>query len=168
MATLAADILNRFTATKTLERVEEQTGNPSNDPYLIRPIAGEDIIFFSKYVDNARMVRRSDPKTRRSQSWAIAGSLGAAVLLVALMLPTLYSAFYGYQVETLRQEQAKLTAEIASLNLQEEKILSPARIEELSKKQSFVDPDPSKIIYLEGKHDSVAKGITPPAKDQVR
>jgi hypothetical protein len=166
MATLA--ILNTLIANRTLESVGEKTGNHDQDSFLLRPIASEDIFYYSKYIDNARMVRKSDPRVRRSQGWMISASLSSAVILVALMLPTLYTAFSGYQVESLRQENARLSTEIATLSLQEEKILSPQHIEELSHKQAFIDPDPAKIIFLEGKRDAVAKRIVASVKDQTR
>jgi len=165
MATQA--ILNRLTATRTLEGVEAPTRNREQDDFLLRPIPSEDIFFYSKYIDNARMVRKSDPKVRRSQAWMISTSLFAAVVLVSLMLPALYSAFAGYQVERLRQENARLRSDIAVLTLQEEKILSPQHIEELSRKQSFIDPDPARIFYLDGKHSAVAKRVAA-AKEQVQ
>ncbi|MBV8817410.1 MAG: hypothetical protein JO022_03580 [Acidobacteriaceae bacterium] len=166
MATLA--ILNTLIANRTLVSAGEQTTNYDPDHYLLRPIASEDIFYYSKYIDNARMVRKADPKVRRAQGWMISASLCSAILLVALMLPSLYTAFSGYQLESLRQENARLSSEIATLSLQEEKILSPQHIEELSHKQAYIDPDPANIVYLEGKRDAVAKRMAFNLKEQAR
>ena len=43
----------------------------------------------------------------------------------------------------------------ATLEYQESKLLDPARLEELAKMQQFVDPDSTKVVYLEGKSDNV-------------
>ena len=41
-----------------------------------------------------------------------------------------------------------------SLELQEAKMLSPARMEELARQQQFVDPEPAKVVYLDSKDGS--------------
>jgi len=38
--------------------------------------------------------------------------------------------------------------------LQEAKMLSPARMEELARQQQFVDPEPAKVVYLDSKDGS--------------
>ena len=61
----------------------------------------------------------------------------------------------GYRMEALRQEQQRLELDRASLEFQETKLLSPARLEELARMQRFVDPGARSGVYLEGKSDNV-------------
>jgi hypothetical protein len=85
------------------------------------------------------------------------------------MLPLMYNAFAGYKIEQLRQEKARLVNERVMLDLQEAKFLNPAHLQELAKKQRFVDPDPQTVIYLDGKQDgAVAKSMVMPSKDVAR
>ena len=82
------------------------------------------------------------------------------------MLPALYSAFAGYKIEALRQEKHRLTVGKRQPGAgRKPRSLSPQHLEELAAKQSFVDPDPQKIVYLEGKHGEhggQAHGAAPP------
>ena len=62
--------------------------------------------------------------------------VAAAVLLIGVLLPSAYGLLAGYQIQTLRQEAQRLATEQASLELQEAKLLSPARMEELARSSS--------------------------------
>jgi hypothetical protein len=166
MATLAG-IFDRMALTRGMEQANSPMRPTGDDPYRIRPIANEDIFFFSKTIDNSRVVRQADPREGRDCAFMIGASLAGAVALVALMLPTLYGSFAGYKVETLRQERARLVNERSALDLAEARILNPQRLQELAKEQSFIDPNPQKIVYLDPSHDgTVAKRITPAAVEQ--
>jgi hypothetical protein len=119
----------------------------------VRPFANEDIFFHIKRIDNSRVVRAADPQARQD-CWKMIGSVvAAAVLLIAVLLPGAYGLLAGYQIQTLRQEAHKLANEEASLELQEAKLLSPARMEELARVQQFVDPPPQTVVYLDGQPD---------------
>jgi hypothetical protein len=116
----------------------------------VRPFANEDILFYVKRIDNTGVVRASDPAAR-GICWKLIGSMvGAAVLLIGVLLPSAYGRMAGYQIESLRQESQRIAAEQASLELKEAELLSPARMEELAREQQFVDPAPQKVVYLDG------------------
>jgi cell division protein FtsL len=53
-------------------------------------------------------------------------------------------------MEALRQERQRLELDRAALELEETKLLSPARLERLARIQRFVDPAPEAVVYLEG------------------
>ena len=55
----------------------------------------------------------------------------------------------GYRLEALHQEKQRLELDRSALELQETKLLSPARLEELARIQRFVDPAPENVVYLE-------------------
>ncbi len=116
----------------------------------VRPFANEDILFYVKRIDNTGVVRASDPAAR-GICWKLIGSMvGAAVLLIGVMLPSAYGLMAGYQIQSLRQESQRMAAEQASLELHEAQLLSPARMEELAREQQFTDPAPQKVVYLDG------------------
>jgi hypothetical protein len=167
MATLAA-ILDRL-ALREADGLSShvQTREPDSD--RIRAFANEDVFFFTKRIDNSRIVRQQDPSAGRVCWGMIGASMAGAVAIVAVMLPALYSAFAGYKLEELREERARLTHDHVLLELQEAKFLNPRHLQELADKQSFVDPDPRKIVYLDSKPDGVeAKRFTLPSKDVSR
>jgi hypothetical protein len=153
MATLA-NILDRFATAKAFEqpapraRVLEEV-----DPFEVPPFPNEDVYFYVKRIDNARVLRESDPAARRV-CWRLIGtSFAIAVVVIGLLLPTLYGLIAGYRMEALRQERQRLDLDRASLELSEAKLLSPARLEELAKIQQFIDPAPQKVVYLDNKSE---------------
>jgi hypothetical protein len=153
MATLAT-IFDRFAAPRNLEqpapraRVLEEV-----DPFEVPPFPNEDVYFYVKRIDNARVLRESDPAARRV-CWRLIGtSFAIAVVVIGLLLPTLYGLIAGYRMEALRQERQRLELDRASLELSEAKLLSPARLEELAKIQQFIDPAPQKVVYLDNKSE---------------
>jgi len=121
------------------------------DPYRLRAIPNEDVYFYVKRIDNSRVVREAEPGARGAAWKVIASSFAVAVLLAGPMLPSVYGLLAGYRLETLRQEKHRLEIVRAGLELEETRLLSPARLEELAKKQQFIDPAPQKLVYLEGK-----------------
>jgi len=120
----------------------------------LRAFANEEIYFFVKRIDNSRVVRQADPKAG-GVCWKMIGSVGiAAMLLIGVLLPSAYGLLAGYQIQSLREEAKRLSGQQASLELQEAKLLSPARMEELARMQQFIDPEPQKVVYLDSKDGS--------------
>jgi cell division protein FtsL len=150
MATLAT-VCNRILGVRSLEETASQVmARRNDDPYALRAIPNEDICFWIKEIDNARVVREADPQARGA-CWKLIGVAGATVLLlVGVLLPSASSMIAGYQIEALKNEHQRLVVERAALEVEEAKLLSPQRLEELARMQSFVDPAPQKVVYLEG------------------
>ncbi len=98
----------------------------------VRAFANEDIYFFVKRIDNSRVVRQADPQAG-GVCWKMIGSVGAAaLLLIGVLLPSAYGLLAGYQIQSLKEEAKRLAGQQASLELQEAKLLSPERMEELA------------------------------------
>jgi hypothetical protein len=117
----------------------------------VRAFANEDIYFWVKRIENGRVVRRADPAAS-GMCWKLIGTAGAAaVLLIAVLLPSAYGLLAGYQIQNLQDESLRLTNQLSSLELDEAKLLSPARLEELARMQQFIDPAPQKLIYLDAR-----------------
>jgi len=153
MATLT-DVWSRLFA-QGLDRTSEG-GRSMDASTRIRPFANEDILFYVKRIDNSGVVREADPAAR-GRCWMMIWSVvGAAVLLIGVLMPSAYGLMAGYQIQSLRLEGQRLATDRASLELKEAQLLSPARMEELARQQQFVDPAPHKVVYLEGRQGSLA------------
>ena len=125
--------------------------------YMVRAIPNDDVYFYAKTIDNSHVVRQVDPGARRA-AWKVIGTtLGGAMLLMTLLLPSLYGLLAGYQLEALRAEHQKLENERATLELKEAKLVSPERLEALAKMQQFIDPAPESVVYLPGKDAKLAR-----------
>ena len=152
MATLATVLSRVF--TRSIQRGDElpRTVLTARVPAF----ANEDLYFYVKRIDNSRVVRATDPAVGGT-CWKLIGSVVAAVvLLVGVLLPSAYGLMAGYQIQSLRREGQRLATEQASLELQEARLLSPQRMEELARIQQFIDPAPQKVVYLEGQQGSLA------------
>lgn len=152
MATLAT-FYDRLTGRGGVQAVT-QAGRPdvrNASGFRLRPFPNDDVHLHIKRIDNSRVIRADDPHTPRVCWKLIGGASTAAVLLIGLLLPSGYRLMAGYQLEELRREQDLLTRQMSELETSEARLLSPERLAELAKLQDFVDPDPSRIIYFEGK-----------------
>jgi hypothetical protein len=116
--------------------------------FELPPVPNQAIYFYRKPIDNSHVVRQADPDERaRCLRW-IATATAGTFLLVALLWPNVYGMLAGYQVESLRVDQQRLVAERASLDLEEARLLSPEKLEELARTQQFIDPAPQQVVYL--------------------
>ena len=155
MATLAT-IMDRFTAARAAADDAPRTRVLDNeDPFLVPRFPNEDVYLYVKRIDNSRVVREADPAARKVCWRLIGSSFAFALLVIGLLLPSLNSLMAGYKLEALRQERQRLELDRAALELQETKLLSPARLEELARMQRFVDPAPEAVVYLDGKSDQI-------------
>jgi len=147
MATLASR-LDRFAASHGADARAHRLAD--DNPFEVPAFPNEDVFLYVKRIDNSRVLREADPAARKI-CWSLIGSTFAfAVVVIALLLPTLNRLMAGYKMEALRQERQRLELDRAALELQETKLLSPARLEELARMQRFVDPAPEAVVYLEG------------------
>jgi len=148
MATFA-NILDRFTARTADPEPSRPRILEEEDCYVIPQFPNEDVFLYVKRIDNSRVPREADPAARATCWRVIGSSLAAAALFIALLLPTLYGLIAGYRLEALHQERQRLELDRSALELEESRLLSPARLEELARAQRFVDPAPENVVYLE-------------------
>ncbi len=147
MATLA-NMLDRFTTPHEAGDVRSRAlGNENR--YQVPAFPNEDVYLYVKHIDNSRILREADPAARKTCWRLIGSSFAFAVIVIALLLPSLNRLMAGYKMEALRQERQRLELDRASLELEETKLLSPARLEQLARSQRFVDPAPEAVVYLD-------------------
>jgi hypothetical protein len=146
MATLAT-MLDRFTTHHDAE--DGRSRVLDNDNFEVPAFPNEDVYLYVKHIDNTRILREADPAARQICWRLIGSSFAFAVVVIALLLPSLNRLMAGYKMEALRQERQRLELDRASLELEETKLLSPARLEQLARMQRFVDPAPEAVVYLE-------------------
>jgi hypothetical protein len=74
--------------------------------------------------------------------------------VIALLLPSLNRLMAGYQDGSLRQERQRLELDRAALELQESKLLSPARLERAGPHAALRRSGARSVVYLENKSGS--------------
>jgi len=148
MATLATR-LDRFTASRGGRDARSRV-LANEDPFEVPAFPNEDVYLYVKHIDNSRVLREADPAARKICWRLIGSSFAFAVIVIALLLPSLNRLMAGYKMEALRQERQRLELDRAALELEETKLLSPARLEKLARMQRFLDPAPEAVVYLDG------------------
>ena len=123
------------------------------NPYALRPLPQADVFFYSKKINNSRLVREPDPQARGA-CWS---AIGVACLVLAgfagVLAPTVANTLAGYKLEALRAEEGKLLDEHRTLELQEAELLSPDRLERLAKGQNLVTPSSGQVVHLDSRED---------------
>ena len=147
------------TFANSIERMERAHAEPApqtklhaaRDPYLLRPLPGEDLynIHF-KQVDNSRLVREPDPQARKT-AWSAIGVAALAFLFVTgVLAPSVANTLAGYKLEALRSENRRLLDERRALQLQEAELVAPERLEQLAQHRNMVVPQSNQVVHLNG------------------
>jgi hypothetical protein len=114
------------------------------------------VFFFSKKIDNSRLVREADPHAKRACWSAIGAASLAVVALAGALVPGAAATISGYRLEALKAEERRLVNERRVLDLQEAELLSPARLAELASGQHLTTPKPDQNFHLEGSKPDAA------------
>src|SRR5450759_3588029 len=120
------------------------------DPFQLRALPHEHLFLYNKRIDNSRLVREADPKSRGACWSAIGAASVLAVLLTSASAPSVTTTA-GYKLEALRIEERRLLEEHRGLDLQEAELLSPARLDRLAQQNNLVAPSSGQVFRLEGK-----------------
>ena len=159
MATLPA-FLRRMDLPVGTETVPRRAAlRAERDPFLLRALPHEDLFFYSKRIDNSRLVREADPQARGACWSAIVAASVALVLLTSLLAPSVAGTLAGYKLESLRAQEQKLLTERRVLELQEAALLRLDRLEKLARAQNLVAPRSEQIVHLEPTGDAAVAMI---------
>jgi hypothetical protein len=168
MATLPTTFVKRSEVRNPAPRREDKEGSGrirlEADPYLLRPLPGEDIFLYAKHIDNARVVRLADPRSRGAALSAVGVMCVLAVLLTGSVAPRVANYFAGYRIEALRQERQRLIDENMVLDVEEAKMLRLDRLQELARRRGLVPPTAGQFIELEPKGDGSLASLEPKAR----
>jgi hypothetical protein len=107
-------------------------------------------IYFSKAIDNSRLVKVEDPRRNREMK-----QFGTALAFLFLFVFTYawqhFKAIeYGYQIESAKRELTSLTEMNRALRLEDASLRDPERIDLLARRMGLVPPEPGQVIRMEG------------------
>jgi hypothetical protein len=165
MATLPTSYIKRSNLRNPVPRPEDRESagriRLEADPYLLRPLPGEDIFLYAKRIDNARVVRQADPRARGAAFSAAGVMCVLAALLTASVAPRVANYFAGYRIEALRQERQQLIDERMVLDVEEAKMLRLDRLEDLARRRGLIPPKTGQLYELEPKTDESLASLEP-------
>lgn len=153
MATLPAFIRRTGAEEEQGPTPQPVSARPVRDPYRLRALPLENVVFYQKTIDNTRLVREPDPKGRNA-CWSAIGTAGAVVVLLgAALAPSLAGTVAGYKLERLRSEERRLLDERRVLELRRAAIASPQNLERLARERGLMPPAPGQVTHLQGDAD---------------
>ncbi|HTW57196.1 MAG TPA: hypothetical protein VMD99_03585 [Terriglobales bacterium] len=106
-------------------------------------------IYFSKSIDNSRLVKTEDPqRNREMKHFGIA--LAFLFLLVFGYAWQHFRAIeYGYQIEAAKRDLSSLTEMNHALRLEDASLRDPERIDVLARRMGLVPPAPGQVIRMD-------------------
>ena len=115
-------------------------------------------IYFSKAIDNSRLVKVEDPKRGREMKQCCF-ALACLFLLVMTYTWQHFKAIeYGYKVESLRSQRDGLLEVNHALRLEEASLRSPDRIDRLAREYGMQPPQAGQVIRMDS---ALPDGSTP-------
>src|SRR5512142_3351530 len=107
-------------------------------------------IYFSKAIDNSRLVKVEDPHRSREMK-QFGTALACLFLLVFTYAWQHFKAIeYGYQIESAKRELTSLTEMNRALRLEDASLRDPERIDVLARRMGLVPPEPGQVIHMDG------------------
>src|SRR5438105_7199595 len=106
-------------------------------------------IYFTKSLDNSRLVKVEDPRRSREMK-----QFGIALCCLFLLVMTYawqhFKAIeYGYKIETLKMQRDGLAEMNRALRLEEASLRDPERIDTLAKKLGMQSPQAGQVIRMD-------------------
>src|SRR3954465_1566441 len=113
-------------------------------------------IYFSKSIDNSRLVKVSDHRRNRENTM-FAMSLAALFFVVMVYaFQHLSSIEYGYKIEAQKKQREELVDANRALRLEEATLRDPERIDVLARKMGLEAPRADQIQHFENSNAPVS------------
>jgi cell division protein FtsL len=134
--------------------------------------SGTPEIYFTKAIDNSRLVKVEDPRrTREMRQFGIA--LACLFLFVMTYAFQHFKAIeYGYKIEALKLQRTNLTDMNRALRLEEASLRDPERIDRLAREAGLQSPQAGQVIQMDTSlpeaSASVVASLTPDAMVPAR
>jgi cell division protein FtsL len=107
-------------------------------------------VFFTKHIDNSRIVKADDPERRREMR-TFSAVMSVLFMLVMVYVWQHFSAIeIGYDVETQKQQVEQLREENRQLRLSEAQLTDPERIDKIAKQLGLDAPQPGQVVRPDG------------------
>ena len=125
--------------------------------------------YFTRHLDNSRLVKASDP-VRVREMRVFAAALTVLFSLIMVYAVQHFSAIESsYSVESEKQVRDQLREENRQLRLSEAQLSQPGRIDGMARQLGLVAPQPGQVVHPSAHPDAGAPSlaqIVPPAPVQ--
>ena len=111
-------------------------------------------VFFTKHIDNSRIVKADDP-VRRREMRSFTAVMSVLFLLVMVYVWQHFSAIeIGYHVEAQKQQVEQLREDNRQLRLSEAQLTEPGRIDKIARQLGLDAPQPGQVVRPNGEDAS--------------
>ena len=159
---MAAAALPRGASPRTASRSSAQphartvrsqlTGGraPVSAPRPVTPVRrGAPEIYFSKLIDNSRLVKVADRERNREMAQFTVAVCALFVLVMVYAWQHFGAIEYGYQIEALKAQRHSYVELSRALRLEEASLRSPERIDILARRMGLDSPQVGQLVRLE-------------------
>lgn len=124
-------------------------------------------VFFTKHLDNSRLVKADDPERRREmRSFSI-----TMAFLFAFVMMYVWQHFssieYGYRIEATKQQVEHLREDNRQLHLAEAQLVDPERIDKIATELGMAMPQPGQVIRTNAETNGPALAQVAPASRNI-
>jgi cell division protein FtsL len=107
-------------------------------------------VFFTKHIDNSRIVKADDPERRREMR-TFTMVMGVLFMLVMVYVWQHFTAIeIGYHVETQKAQVEQFREDNRQLRLSEAQLSDPGRIDKIAKQLGLDTPQPGQVVRSDG------------------
>jgi len=107
-------------------------------------------VFFTKHIDNSRIVKADDPERRREMR-TFAATCGLLFVLVMVYVWQHFSAIeIGYQIERQKTQVDQMAEQNRQMRLTEAQLSDPRRIDEIARQLGMDAPQPGQVVRPDG------------------
>jgi cell division protein FtsL len=111
--------------------------------------SGTPEVYFTKAIDNSRLVRVADTKRSREMT-QFACALALLFLLVMIYAWQHFSAIeYGYRIEATKSQRESMVETNRALRLEEASLRDPQRIDMLAREMGLQTPKAGQVVRIE-------------------
>jgi hypothetical protein len=146
-------LLNNFNfGTAVVDRVEGVYTPVAEKPgmQVRRSTAlGTPEIYFTKTIDNSRLVKANDPNRSRELRQFFASVACLFVLCMVYALQHFSAIEYGYKIEAQKKQREEIIETNRALRLEEASLRDPERIDVLARRMGLSSPQAGQVQRLE-------------------
>lgn len=124
-------------------------------------------VFFTKHIDNSRIVKADDPERRREMKMFSI----AMTVLFAIVMVYVYQHFsaieMGYQIEAQKTQVEQLREQNRQFRLTEAQLTEPQRIDRIARQLGLDAPQPGQVVRTDGMNSqdgTVSASIAAPTR----
>src|SRR5713226_2997295 len=107
-------------------------------------------IYFTKAIDNSRLVKMEDPRRNREMKQFCTALVCLFLLVFTYAWQHFKAIEYGYQIESAKRELNGLTEMNRALRLEDASLRDPERIDVMARRMGLVPPEPGQVIRMDG------------------